>query len=289
MANKLPCHIRIIEARDLKAADVHGTSDPLVVVSLRGLLKKKHRTSTISNTVNPVWDEEFVLEPHHPEKDTIVIKVYDRDVVKNDLLGMVRIPVFAYFNRGPIDEWRPLVTRTGQPARGDIHLQISWGTGPISHALSDSASLMTNRQAYGEPATALHPGTTGWDQGNTGSTGYQGTPLGTSQSGTTQPGMTQPGMTQPGMSQPLTGYQGSQPGTTQPGMTQPLTGYQGSQGSQSGMAQQGMTQPLTGMPQNGDKQPLNSAYQPGGASVGHVNPNGSVTTTTTIQHGIQHH
>jgi Ca2+-dependent lipid-binding protein len=139
----------------LKAADVGGTSDPLVVLSLKGLLKKKHRTATISNTVNPIWNEEFVLEPHHPEKDVLVIKVYDKDVVKNDLLGMVRIPVFPYFNRGPIDEWRSLVTKTGQPARGDVHIQVNWGTNPISQALPDSASMMNNRLAYQDP---LKPG-----------------------------------------------------------------------------------------------------------------------------------
>ena len=150
----IPLHIRIVEARNLKVADTNGFSDPFVQMKIKGLFHKSHKTRVIPKNVNPVWDEDFVLEPSHPDKDILVIRVYDKDTVsKNDFLGEVRLPVIQYMNRGTCDEWRALTTKAGGPARGDIHLVISYGTGALPSTVIPP-SVMSNTTATLPPDVA---------------------------------------------------------------------------------------------------------------------------------------
>jgi Ca2+-dependent lipid-binding protein len=54
----------VIEARDLKAADFGGTSDPyceLRVVSMAPTQGTVQRTRVIPKTLCPIWNEEFHL------------------------------------------------------------------------------------------------------------------------------------------------------------------------------------------------------------------------------------
>jgi Ca2+-dependent lipid-binding protein len=56
----------VAEAKELKAMDITGTSDPYVVVSIDG--EKKSRTPTIFKELNPMWLQEYtvyvVLQEH---------------------------------------------------------------------------------------------------------------------------------------------------------------------------------------------------------------------------------
>jgi Ca2+-dependent lipid-binding protein len=45
-----------LSARDLKAADKSGTSDPYVVFFVNGV--KEHKSETIRKTLNPKWKGE---------------------------------------------------------------------------------------------------------------------------------------------------------------------------------------------------------------------------------------
>jgi len=120
--------------------------DVFVKVSLKGLLKKKFNTATLANTVHPVWNEEFIFEPKHAEKDLLVVKVFDGadTLLGRKLLGQVRVPIFEYLNRGVLDEWRPLLTKNGQPARGDVRIQLAYGTNfpaPLVNEKQSAAGL----------------------------------------------------------------------------------------------------------------------------------------------------
>jgi hypothetical protein len=51
-------YVHVIEARDLKAKDLSGTSDPVVYVEF---LDKKVNTAIVPATLSPVWDDSFTL------------------------------------------------------------------------------------------------------------------------------------------------------------------------------------------------------------------------------------
>jgi Ca2+-dependent lipid-binding protein len=48
--------VRVVHARDVRIAD-SSSSDPYAIVLFPN--RKEHRTSTISNTLNPIWNEQF--------------------------------------------------------------------------------------------------------------------------------------------------------------------------------------------------------------------------------------
>ncbi|KAI4874081.1 hypothetical protein NFI96_020782, partial [Prochilodus magdalenae] len=79
--------ITIIKARNLKAMDITGASDPYVKVSLMcdGRRLKKRKTSTKRNTLNPIYNEAIVFDvpPENIDQISLLIAVmdYDRNTV----------------------------------------------------------------------------------------------------------------------------------------------------------------------------------------------------------------
>uniref|UniRef100_A0AAR2K187 C2 domain-containing protein n=1 Tax=Pygocentrus nattereri TaxID=42514 RepID=A0AAR2K187_PYGNA len=84
--------ITIIKARNLKAMDITGASDPYVKVSLMcdGRRLKKRKTSTKRNTLNPVYNEAIVFDvpPENIDQISLLIAVmdYDRGAVRKTLV-----------------------------------------------------------------------------------------------------------------------------------------------------------------------------------------------------------
>uniref|UniRef100_A0A0N4ZME4 Rabphilin n=1 Tax=Parastrongyloides trichosuri TaxID=131310 RepID=A0A0N4ZME4_PARTI len=88
--------IHLISARNLKAMDSNGFSDPYVKFHLiPGNMKATKLTSkTIEKTLNPNWDEELVyygVTEKEKQMKTLRITVLDRDRIGSDFLGEVRV------------------------------------------------------------------------------------------------------------------------------------------------------------------------------------------------------
>eukprot|EP00752_Nemacystus_decipiens_P012046 g10680.t1 len=85
-------YVHIIEARDLKAEDLQGTSDPVVYVEAFG---QKFATEVKPACLSCVFDETFVIGLRNLDKDVfeegvIKVSVMDADgpvAIKNDLIG----------------------------------------------------------------------------------------------------------------------------------------------------------------------------------------------------------
>ncbi|CAM9300468.1 unnamed protein product, partial [Phaeothamnion confervicola] len=87
-------YIHIIEARDLKAEDVSGTSDPVVYIDAFG---QKMATEVKKSCLSAVWDETFVISLRNLDKEeallaagVIRLSISDADgpaAIKQDLIG----------------------------------------------------------------------------------------------------------------------------------------------------------------------------------------------------------
>ncbi|XP_075783940.1 synaptotagmin-9 isoform X3 [Pelodiscus sinensis] len=117
--------ITIIKARNLKAMDITGASDPYVKVSLmcEGRRLKKRKTSTKRNTLNPVYNEAIVFDvpPENIDQINLSIAVMDYDRVgHNEVIGVCQVGNDAEslgrdhwnemlsYPRKPIAHWHPL-------------------------------------------------------------------------------------------------------------------------------------------------------------------------------------
>ncbi|KAM7329123.1 hypothetical protein ACRRTK_010736 [Alexandromys fortis] len=88
--------ITVIKARNLKAMDITGASDPYVKVSLMcdGRRLKKRKTSTKRNTLNPVYNEAIVFDvpPESIDQIHLSIAVMDYDRVgHNEVIGVCQV------------------------------------------------------------------------------------------------------------------------------------------------------------------------------------------------------
>lgn len=121
--------VQVVEARNLKAKDVSGTSDPYVEVRLGNNNSNRQssssstnsettfRTSTIWKQLNPVWDENFtfVLDSNNnnnnmsPENSSLRIRVYDQNLImKGTFIGMCTVDLVQLLDEKLHDMWIPL-------------------------------------------------------------------------------------------------------------------------------------------------------------------------------------
>ena len=66
--------VNVIQAADLAAMDIGGTSDPYVKVYLLPDRKKKHETKVHRKTLNPTFDEKFIFNGIRPEIQSFMPK-----------------------------------------------------------------------------------------------------------------------------------------------------------------------------------------------------------------------
>ncbi|XP_026736357.1 synaptotagmin-10-like [Trichoplusia ni] len=88
--------VTVIKARNLKAMDINGSSDPYVKICLicQGKRIKKKKTTVKKNTLSPVYNEALVFDlPADNVYDiTLLVKVIDYDRIgPNELIGCTAI------------------------------------------------------------------------------------------------------------------------------------------------------------------------------------------------------
>ncbi|XP_077569912.1 synaptotagmin-7b isoform X2 [Stigmatopora nigra] len=104
--------VSIVKARNLKAMDIGGTSDPYVKVWLMNKDKRveKKKTVVMKRCLNPVFNESFPFDvPAHVLRETtIIITVMDKDKLsRNDVIGKI----YLSWKSGPaeVKHWKDMM------------------------------------------------------------------------------------------------------------------------------------------------------------------------------------
>ncbi|XP_070240745.1 synaptotagmin-2 isoform X1 [Bos mutus] len=103
--------VGVLQAAELPALDMGGTSDPYVKVFLLPDKKKKYETKVHRKTLNPAFNETFTFKVPYQELGgkTLVMAIYDFDrFSKHDIIGEVKVPMNTVDLGQPIEEWRDL-------------------------------------------------------------------------------------------------------------------------------------------------------------------------------------
>ncbi|XP_018568241.1 synaptotagmin 1 isoform X2 [Anoplophora glabripennis] len=123
--------VTVIQAEDLPALDMGGTSDPYVKVYLLPDKKKKFETKVHRKTLNPVFNETFVFKslPYAEAMNkTLVFAIFDFDrFSKHDQIGEVKVPLCTVDLAQTIEEWRELQSVEGEGGQlGDICFSLRY-------------------------------------------------------------------------------------------------------------------------------------------------------------------
>lgn len=97
------------------------TSDPYVTVCLAGATVA--RTRVISNSENPVWDEQFRIPLAHPITE-LEFTIKDNDMFGADLIGVAKVPVRRILSGEVIGEWFPILGPYGKPPKPDCAIKL---------------------------------------------------------------------------------------------------------------------------------------------------------------------
>lgn len=122
--------VRVVKARDLPSMDVTGSLDPYVEVRVGNY---RGKTRTFERQQNPEWNEVFAFSRERMQATFLEVLVKDKDLIKDDFVGIVRFDLNDVPLRVPPDsplapEWYRLETKKGEKVKGELMLAVWIGT-----------------------------------------------------------------------------------------------------------------------------------------------------------------
>jgi Ca2+-dependent lipid-binding protein len=84
--------------------DTVGKSDPYCKVYIRGQ-SNVQSTRVVENTTTPNWNKEFTLDVLAYGIDILTIRMYDKDVAKDDKMGTLVLQVYQLPPGQTVDAW----------------------------------------------------------------------------------------------------------------------------------------------------------------------------------------
>ncbi|KAL0968336.1 hypothetical protein UPYG_G00265570 [Umbra pygmaea] len=140
--------VGILQACDLPAMDVGGSSDPYVKLYLLPDKKRKFETKVHRKTLNPTFNETFTFKVPYNELGgrTLVMTVYDFDrFSKHDAIGALRVPMSSLDFSHMTQEWRELKKAEKEESErlGDICVSLRYvpTAGKLSIVILEAKNL----------------------------------------------------------------------------------------------------------------------------------------------------
>ncbi|KAJ9147913.1 hypothetical protein P3X46_030027 [Hevea brasiliensis] len=123
-------YVRVVKARDLPAMDVTGSIDPFVEVKIGNY---KGITKHFEKKQNPEWNQVFAFSRERMQASVLEVVIKDKDLVKDDFVGIVRFDINEIPLRVPPDsplapEWYRLEDKKGEKIKGELMLAVWIGT-----------------------------------------------------------------------------------------------------------------------------------------------------------------
>ncbi|XP_044476720.1 FT-interacting protein 7 [Mangifera indica] len=132
-------YVRVVKARELPAMDVTGSLDPFVEVRIGNY---KGITKHFEKKQNPEWNQVFAFSRDRMQASVLEVVIKDKDLVKDDFVGIVRFDINEVPLRVPPDsplapEWYRLEDKKGEKIKGELMLAVWIGT-QADEAFSDA-------------------------------------------------------------------------------------------------------------------------------------------------------
>ncbi|KAF8391695.1 hypothetical protein HHK36_024004 [Tetracentron sinense] len=147
--------VRVVEARNLRAMDLNGFSDPYVRLQLG---RHRFRTKVVKKSLNPSWGEEFSFLVEDLA-DELIVSVMDEDRYFNDdFVGQLKVPVSWVFdaeNNSLGTTWHTLLPKNKKSKNRDcgeilLTISLSQKNSFIDQALPFNGDHAPNMEKYAD-------------------------------------------------------------------------------------------------------------------------------------------
>ncbi|KAL2902499.1 FT-interacting protein 1 [Bienertia sinuspersici] len=123
-------YVRVVKARDLPNMDITGSLDPFVEVRIGNY---KGVTKHIDSNDHPEWNVVFAFSKDRLQASVLEVKVKDKDLIKDDFVGIVRFDLHELPTRVPPDsplapQWYRIEDKKGEKVKGELMLAVWLGT-----------------------------------------------------------------------------------------------------------------------------------------------------------------
>jgi Ca2+-dependent lipid-binding protein len=115
--------VKVIEARDLPNTDIIGKSDPYCLLTLVNA-PAVFKTTVKKDTLEPHWDEETEFVLTHPAVDILHVLVRDEDLVVDDDMATLNVPLARFADLQADESWYPMTPAKGVNKGGELKLRI---------------------------------------------------------------------------------------------------------------------------------------------------------------------
>ena len=142
--------VGVLQAQEIPAMDMGGTSDPYCKVYIMPDKKKKFETKVHRRTLNPVFNETFVfknLEYGDLTSRTLVFAIFDFDRFgRHDQIGQIDVPLNSVDLGATVHEWRSIKPPPDENAKvplGDICCSLRYvpSSGKLTVVMIEAKNL----------------------------------------------------------------------------------------------------------------------------------------------------
>ncbi|XP_074351091.1 synaptotagmin-5-like [Apium graveolens] len=121
--------VKLVQAKELTNKDIIGKSDPYAVLYVRPIRSRTKTSKTISNQLNPVWNEHFEFIVEDASTQHLVVKIFDDEGLQaSELIGCAQIRLNELEPGKVKDVWLKLVKdldlQRDNKNRGQVHLEL---------------------------------------------------------------------------------------------------------------------------------------------------------------------
>lgn len=97
--------VALDRCNDLVKSDFFGQADPYVVMTIGS---NSAKSNVVYKSLSPVYNEKFELEVTSVQHDILEVRVYDKDIMRDEVIGKCSIPIAEVFrSNGKIRQsWR---------------------------------------------------------------------------------------------------------------------------------------------------------------------------------------
>lgn len=121
--------VKLVQAKNLTNKDLIGKSDPFAKLFIRPLRDRIKRSKTISNDLNPIWNEHFEFVVEDPTTQQLTVKIFDDEGVQaSEYIGGVIVKLKDLQPGKVKDVWlkllKDLEIQRDKKDRGQVHLEL---------------------------------------------------------------------------------------------------------------------------------------------------------------------